>query len=115
MTSYKNKMYMEWHFRKSCSMAILVVVCVPFMFNVAILIVFMVGEGGRRRRCLLVYSALRGQSRVSLEFSNIFGLVCCVISLIFRVSSLYLFIIVWGSWEGFLFYAICCVYVRVCR
>ena len=46
VTSCKNRMSMAWHFRKSCSMAILVVVCIPFIFSVAILSIFMVGGGG---------------------------------------------------------------------
>ena len=49
-------------------MAILVVVCIPFMFNVAILSIFMAGgPGGRYGRCLLVYSVVLGESSVSLE------------------------------------------------
>ena len=41
--SWMNRMSRAWLFRKSCSMAILVGVCIPFMLSVAIVSIFMVG------------------------------------------------------------------------
>ena len=41
--SWRNRMLRAWLFRKSCSMAILVGVYIPFMLSVAILSIFMDG------------------------------------------------------------------------
>ena len=41
--SWRNRMSRAWLFRKSCSMAILVGVCIPFVLSVAILSIFMGG------------------------------------------------------------------------